>query len=242
MTPSRATVAITRRLRPVLLVAAAVTIAGGALLARQQRPAAQGPEPRPEQPSRSQPASPTFRAGTNLVRVDVFPTLDGQVVRDLTQADFEVLEDGVPQKIESFEHIEVRGQVPTSERREPNSVAEGLAAAADPRSRVFVIFLDTYHTEIAGSHRMRSVLIDLLNRIVGPDDLFAVMTPEMSAKDLTFARRGTLQTLAPAAVMLWTGVGSGSLSRCMFGRLYRFRLLRMTVTCSKLGHGLTLVP
>ena len=189
MTPSRATVAITRRLRPVLLVAAAVTIAGGALLARQQRPAAQGPEPRPEQPSRSQPASPTFRAGTNLVRVDVFPTLDGQVVRDLTQADFEVLEDGVPQKIESFEHIEVRGQVPTSERREPNSVAEGLAAAADPRSRVFVIFLDTYHTEIAGSHRMRSVLIDLLNRIVGPDDLFAVMTPEMSAKDLTFARR-----------------------------------------------------
>ena len=42
---------------------------------------------------------------------------------------------------------------------------------------------------MAGSHRMRTVLIDLLNRIVGPDDLFAVMTPEMSAKDLTFARR-----------------------------------------------------
>jgi VWFA-related protein len=190
MTPTRATVPVTRRLHFFVLVCALSAMTGAALIARQARPAATAdPTAGQQSQSPSQPAPPTFRGGANLVRVDVFPTVDGKVVRDLTQADFEVLEDGAPQKIESFEHVEVRGQVPTSERREPNSAAEGVAAAEDPRSRVFVIFLDTYHTEISGSHRMRSVLIELLNRIVGPDDLFAVMTPEMSAADLSFARR-----------------------------------------------------
>ena len=37
------------------------------------------------------------------------------------------------------------------------------------------------------------------------------------------------------------GAASGSLSRSRFGSVYRRRLLRMTVTCSKLGHGLTRV-
>jgi hypothetical protein len=61
--------------------------------------------------------------------------------------------------------------------------------AEDPRSRVFVVFLDTYHTEVEGSHRIRRPLIDMLERIIGPDDLVGFMTPEMSAKDVTLARR-----------------------------------------------------
>jgi VWFA-related protein len=132
---------------------------------------------------------PPFRAGANLVRVDVFPTRDGKPVRDLTAADFDVFEDGKPQKVESFEHIEISGQVPQEERREPNTVREARAMAEDPRSRIFIVFLDTYHTEIAGSHRMQTVLEHLLDRIIGPDDLFGVMTPEMSARDITLSRR-----------------------------------------------------
>ena len=53
--------------------------------------------------------------------------------------------------------------------------------AADPRARVFVIFLDTYHTQIEGSPNMRLPLVRFLDRVLGPDDLVAVMTPEMSA-------------------------------------------------------------
>ena len=90
------------------------------------------------------------------MRVDVFPTVDGKAVRDLTAADFELLEDGVPQKIETFEHVEVRGGGPQEARREPNTVQEGRAMAEDPRSRVFIVFLDTYHTGIVGSHRMQT--------------------------------------------------------------------------------------
>ena len=35
---------------------------------------------------------------------------------------------------------------------------------------------------------MQRTLVNLLNRVVGPDDLFAVMTPDMSAEDISFAR------------------------------------------------------
>jgi VWFA-related protein len=132
---------------------------------------------------------PRFRGGANLVRVDAYATVKGQPVKDLTAADFEVLEDGVPQKVDTFEHVEIHGRVPQTERREPNTVREARAMAEDPRSRVFVIFLDTYHTSLAGSHAMQRVLADMLERLIGPDDLFAVMTPRMSPTEITLARR-----------------------------------------------------
>jgi VWFA-related protein len=158
----------------------------------QERPPAAPPEsaePAAASQADGNPPQPRFRTETNFVRVDVYPTADGRPVRDLTAGDFEVFEDGKPQKIETFEHVEVRARIPQEERREPNTVREGRAMAEDPRSRIFIVFLDTYHTEISGSHRMQRVLVDLLDRIIGPDDLFAVMTPEMSAADLTLSRR-----------------------------------------------------
>src|SRR5215203_2543239 len=145
---------------------------------------------------------PTFRVEANFVRVDVFPTIDGKSVRDLTAADFELLEDGVPQKIETFEHVDVRGGGPQETRREPNTVQEGRARAEDPRSRVFIVFLDTYHTGVVGSHRMQRAIVTLLDRIVGPDDLFGIMTPEMSVTDITLARRTV--TTAGMLSKYWT--------------------------------------
>jgi VWFA-related protein len=145
---------------------------------------------------------PTFRVEANFVRVDVFPTIDGKAVRDLTAADFELLEDGVPQKIETFEHVDVRGGGPQETRREPNTVQEGRARAEDPRSRVFIVFLDTYHTGVVGSHRMQRAIVTLLDRIVGPDDLFGIMTPEMSVTDITLARRTV--TTAGMLSKYWT--------------------------------------
>ena len=49
-------------------------------------------------------------------------------VDDLRQDELQLLEDGVPQTIDSFEHV--------------------VVAPGSPRSRVFVVFLDTYHTTI----------------------------------------------------------------------------------------------
>jgi VWFA-related protein len=133
----------------------------------------------------------TFRTGANYVRVDVYPTQNGEPVLDLTAQDFEILESGVAQKIEQFEHVVIRGAGPQDTRIEPNTVAESRSMAQNPRARLFVLFLDTYHVDIAGSHRIRGPLVEALDRVIGPEDLVAVMTPEMSATDITFARKTT---------------------------------------------------
>src|SRR5260221_8886165 len=83
---------------------------------------------------------PTFRAEANFVRVDVFPTRDGMPIADLTAADFEVVEDKTPQKIEQFERVVIRAAGSGEGRPEPNTVAESLRAIQDPRARVFVLF------------------------------------------------------------------------------------------------------
>ena len=186
---------------PVVVTVLLVALCGWSIRAAGQRQpgsdAGQPPQPtaEPARPAadqdRSSPSTEQrrFRPGANLVRVDVYPTRNGQPARDLTAGDFEVLEDGVPQTIETFEHVDIHGPVSQTERREPNAVRQARAMAEDPRSRVFVIFLDTYHTPLAGSHAMQRVLADMLERLIGPDDLFAVMTPRMSATEITLARR-----------------------------------------------------
>jgi hypothetical protein len=120
---------------------------------------------------RAQNQSPS-RTDTNGVRLDIRASRDGKPVNDLQASDVELLEDGVPQKIESFEHV-----------------AAGTPGSS--RARVFVIFLDTYNTQIEGSSSMRLPLIKVLDRIIGADDMVALMTPEMSPSEMTFGRKTT---------------------------------------------------
>jgi hypothetical protein len=95
------------------------------------------------------PQPPTFRTEANYVRVDIYPTRDEKPVTDLTQADFEILEGGVPQKLEQFEHVAVH-TTPAGMPVDPNTIAESRAQLETTRGRVFVIFLDVAHVTIAG--------------------------------------------------------------------------------------------
>ena len=161
-----------------MLQATRVLIIGMAALAAQAVP----PAPQTPQPP------PRFRTETNFVRVDAYVTRDGVPVQDLSIEDFEIFEDDTPQKIESFEHIVVQPG-PQSARAEPSSPTAANQLAADPRRRVFVIFLDHNHVGVAGSHAIKEPLIDLLQRVLSDDDLVAMMTPDMSPSHLTFSRR-----------------------------------------------------
>src|SRR6187455_3327032 len=163
-----------RIVRPGLTVAAAV--AAAAVLSAQNPPQGQ----------------PTFRGGTNVVRVDLFATRDGGVVDDLKVSEVELLEDGVKQTIENFEYVRGRPPVAQELRAEPNSVAESRQMAADPRARIFGICLDPYHTQALNSPRLRQPLLQFIDRVVGQDDLLALMTPEMSATEVTLGRRTTV--------------------------------------------------
>jgi VWFA-related protein len=122
----------------------------------------------------------------------MYATQDGQAVHDIKPEEIEVLEDGVPQKLEDFEHVIVRPASATQPGLEPDGLRASREAAADPRARVFVIFLDTYHTQLEGSANVRQPLVRFLDRVLGPDDLVALMTPEMGGSDIALGRKTTV--------------------------------------------------
>jgi VWFA-related protein len=163
-----------------LAVAVLVAATSAALMAQSAQ------QPAPEQPR------PTFRAEANYVRVDMYAMANGQPVEDLKAEEIEILEDDAPQKLATFEHVNVRPAGAQDTRVEPNTLEQSRQLAQDPRARVFVIFLDTYHVQVDGSHAMRTPVVRFLDRVLGQDDLVAVMTPEMSASDLTFGRKTTV--------------------------------------------------
>lgn len=132
---------------------------------------------------------PLFRGGARFVRVDVYPTdREGRPVEGLTAADFEVFEDGKAQAIDAFEFIAIEPELEEA-RVDPNTQAEGDAMARDPRARVFVVVLDTKHVNVLGGARMRAPLTNMLDRLIGPRDVFGVITPEMRPRDLMLGRK-----------------------------------------------------
>jgi VWFA-related protein len=179
-----------------LLVAALSAPASGGPQAPAQPPGK--PAASPGEPAASPPQAqaetagqppPRFRTEANYVRVDVYPTRNGTPVQDLTRDEFEILENGQRQSIQAFEHVVISPAGPQTLRTEADSVRGAEQMAANPRNRVFVIFLDIPHVAVEGSHHIKEPLIRLIDRVLGPDDLVAVMTPEMSAAQLTFGRK-----------------------------------------------------
>lgn len=165
---------------------------GAAASGQQASPPAgqQASRPAGQQGTQQQPPQrPVFRVGANAVRVDVFATKNGVPVEDLTADDFEVQEDRVAQKVDAFEHIKIVGGGMPTNRVEPRNAEESNQMASDPRARLFVLFLDSYHVHQEASYNVTKPLVNLLNRVIGDEDLIAVMTPEMSARDISFTRR-----------------------------------------------------
>jgi VWFA-related protein len=176
-------------LHPTRLVRASLTLAavcGLAVSAASQQP--QQPPPQPEQ----QPQPPVFRANVELVRVDVSVTgNDGHAIEDLTAADFEVEEDGLPQTVETVQFTRLSGQVP-DDRKESidiRSIDHGRREAAREDVRVFVIFLDDYHVDKSPQIMipLRRALEEFVKQL-GPYDLVAVMEPLTPLSHVEFTR------------------------------------------------------
>src|SRR4051794_27594150 len=169
------------------LVALLVAFTGG-LAVRAQQSAGQAA------PADQQPADQTqltFRAGINFVTVDAYVSdSKGQPATDLKQSDFDILEDNKPQKIEQFRFIKVDGnpkpgEPPPQEIR--NRDDEEREAARDD-TRVFVIFLDDYHTRLGSSLAVRQPLSTWVENSLRPLDMVAIMYPLTPVSDIDFTR------------------------------------------------------
>jgi VWFA-related protein len=139
--------------------------------------------------SSQDPQPSVFRTAADFVRVDMYPTRNGELVTDLRPEEVEVFEDGVRQRIETFEHVRVPATAAALAQAEPEAPAE---PSEDARSRVFVIFIDTHSTRLEGQSELRLALVRFLDQLLGPTDLVGLMTPEMRASDLALGRRATV--------------------------------------------------
>jgi VWFA-related protein len=71
------------------------------------------------------------------------------------------------------------------------------------RARIVVVFLDTYHSDAVAVRAMHASLVGLLETALAPDDVIAVMTPEISARDVTFLRKAGGVATALESVRQW---------------------------------------
>ena len=125
------------------------------------------------------------------MRVDAIVTdKQGRPVADLKPEDFEVLEDGKPQSIETFKLIRVDGNPPPGEGapREINSIYAEESEARRDDVRLFVIFFDDYHTRLGASLAVKEPLVKFIETQVGPLDMIAMMYPLDPLRAVSFTR------------------------------------------------------
>lgn len=141
--------------------------------------------------TQDQPPAP-FRASVNVVRVDVsvFDRKDNPV-DNLTAADFDLREDGVPQRVDTAQFLRLTGTRAsnTDESLPIRSQDHAESEAARDDVRVFVIFLDDYHVDKDQrlTLRVQQAVSDLV-KLFGPNDLLAIMDPLTPISALRFTR------------------------------------------------------
>lgn len=125
---------------------------------------------------------PTFRAGVTLVTTDVIVRNDsGMFVADLTKDNFTVLEDGQPQKIESFSLIQ-GGRTFNLVTPSPSAAPEGLVLPAarsnstDTNGRVLLILVDDLHFEPELTPHVRRLIQTIVDTLVHEGDLASIVS------------------------------------------------------------------
>lgn len=156
------------------------------------QPQAQPPQT-PASPSGAPPANPqaltpqaqtpqapavTFKIDVNYVEVDATVTDDnGNFVKDLTKDDFEILEDGKPQKVDLFSLVDIPIERP--ERLLTGSKAPILADVASneqpANGRLYLIVLDDLHTNALRSTLVKRAAKQFIENNFAANDTAAVV-------------------------------------------------------------------
>jgi hypothetical protein len=139
----------------------------------------------------AQQKPPVFRVGAHLVTVDAYPTSGGRIIKGLTPEDFEVFEDGKPQKVERLDFVDFDARLPDDDRAVHLSAREGLELAADPRYRVVVFVLDRQALDRETWPTLRASLLYYLRHNVEPRDLVGLVTTDEPWDSVVIGRRPT---------------------------------------------------
>src|SRR5262245_2929543 len=196
--------------------AVAAILCAAALSAQQPAPAPQQP---PSQPAAEQqpvaPAPPvTFRVEINYVEVDALVTdANGNPVVNLTANDFELLEDGKPQKISTFALI----NIPVEKSERPlfasTPIERDVESNEHGDGRVYLLVLDDLHTHPLRTQLVRAAARRFIERNFGANDIAAIVHTSGrsdAGQDFTGNRR---MLLAAVDRFMGNGLRSGTLER-----------------------------
>jgi VWFA-related protein len=143
-------------------------------------------------PQAERPMPPlTFRAEVNYVEVDA-TVVDkkGDFVDDLQATDFQVFEDGKPQKVGSFGLVRIpveRAEMPLFAGRPIEPDVETNDRPFD--GRVYLIVLDALHTSPMYTVRVRAAARQFIERSMGANDVAAVVSTRGGAsQDFTSSK------------------------------------------------------
>src|SRR5688572_19805276 len=139
---------------------------------------------------------PDFTTRVELVTTDVVVRdNNGQFIADLKKDDFEVLEDGVPQKVISFS-LTHGGRSYNIAAPPPAPVAEGIILPpsrppSDAAGRIFLIFVDDLHLDFRNTGRIRDLFKKIAKELIHEGDMFGILStgPSSLSIDLTYDRR-----------------------------------------------------
>jgi VWFA-related protein len=161
-------------------------------------------------PSRGRTQDPQARddglsIGANEIVVDVVVRDEkGRIVKDLTSADFELIEDGVPQDVTSFRFATGSGEgaassdpasgTTTPAVRAPRSTAPGAVNASEESpADIAAIALVFDRLSPEARVRARDAALRYVNNAMSPDDLVGVFVTDLSLRVLqSFTRDGAL--------------------------------------------------
>lgn len=143
----------------------------------------------------SERQQPNFKSGVQLVEVDVRVfDRDGRFVPGLTRSDFELVEDGVPQKIEAM--LLVGGPGPAA--AEPAPAQPTASDTQEPSGRqTWIFFFDLEHlTPGAGFDRARTAVEDFIRKRFREGDVAGILAGDKMVNNrLTSVRQELLESV-----------------------------------------------
>jgi VWFA-related protein len=155
-------------------MAALLVFVAAAGLTAGQNPPAQPPAPSQPPPQSQQP---TFRVRVDYVEVDVVVTdRQGNLVRDLKKEDFQVLEDGKGQAINTFTFVDIPVERADRPLFAESPIEPDVKTNERPfDGRVYVMVIDDLHTRFGRSVRVKAAAKQFIERRLGANDLMAVV-------------------------------------------------------------------
>ena len=153
----------------------------------------------------------TFRAEIEYVEVDAVVTDErGNLVKGLTREDFEVYEDGKPQKVAFFSPVVIPVERLDRFVNESRPIVPDVRSNARPfEGRIYVLLLDNYHTAALRSALVKRAAHEFIDKYLGANDVAAVI----HTSGATDAVAGVHQRSAAAARRRSTASSARSCAR-----------------------------